>query len=452
ESKIICINRERVNIVGKIDMICFDKTGTLTEDHWDISGYKPIILKDNKFIFDDFQKSADEYAGVCYYHYKDKVKNNSKDKVKDLKQLFIECLATCHGITTVKGKMIGDPIDVKMFQACGWAWKENVENKNNYDSLVLAYVRPKNETDIHIKLTQDNDKSSKNEEKILNDHYELGIVRRFDFTSKWQRMATIVKDPNEKYFKAFCKGSPEKVKELCKPESVPEDFNEILAGYTSKGLRVLAMATKFVKMDFTQAQQVNQEFIEKNMIFLGLWIVQNKLKKATSSSIRTLDKAHWRMVMATGDNILTAISVSKECNLIPNNAIIYSCELLKEEGQNQNLIWNGVENFEIDKAETNKGTGDDKWWWLNQKVNESRCFDEKFPPETYHNNADNTRADHDLQQNYQNDLESKNQIILESEIINIEEDKKPFKENDDFVLAITGNTLEQLFKKKKKYL
>ena len=69
---------------------------------------------------------------------------------------------------------------------------------------------------------------------------------------------------------------------------------------------------EFIKMDFTQAQKVSQDFVEKNMIFLGLLIVQNKLKKATKASIQTLDEAHLRMVMATGDNILTAISVSKE--------------------------------------------------------------------------------------------------------------------------------------------
>ena len=150
-------------------------------------------MKEDKFVFDDFQKNADSYSDVCYSHYKEKSKKTIKDKTKDLKQLFVECLATCHGITTVKGKLIGDPIDVKMFKSCGWVLKENVENKNNYDSLVLAYVRPKSETDIHIKLTDninaeengttDNPKS---EDQILKEHYKLGIVRRFDFSSKLQ--------------------------------------------------------------------------------------------------------------------------------------------------------------------------------------------------------------------------------------------------------------------------
>ena len=50
DSKILCINRERVNIVGKINFIVFDKTGTLTEDHLDIKGYRPMNLRQEKKI------------------------------------------------------------------------------------------------------------------------------------------------------------------------------------------------------------------------------------------------------------------------------------------------------------------------------------------------------------------------------------------------------------------
>ena len=61
----------------------------------------------------------------------------------DLKQLYIECLATCHDLTTVKGKIIGDPIDIKMLEGVGWIFRENFENNRNnktaYDPLVQAY-------------------------------------------------------------------------------------------------------------------------------------------------------------------------------------------------------------------------------------------------------------------------------------------------------------------------
>jgi magnesium-transporting ATPase (P-type) len=42
----------------------------------------------------------------------------------DPKTLFLEALATCHSITYVNNELIGDPLDVKMFQATGWILEE----------------------------------------------------------------------------------------------------------------------------------------------------------------------------------------------------------------------------------------------------------------------------------------------------------------------------------------
>ena len=44
--------------------------------------------------------------------------------------------------------------------------------------------------------------------------------------------------------------------------------------------------------------------------------MQNKLKEATAPAIETLHKANIRTVMATGDNVLTAVSVARECAII----------------------------------------------------------------------------------------------------------------------------------------
>ncbi len=42
----------------------------------------------------------------------------------------------------------------------------------------------------------------------MKTHYEMGIVRRFDFSSKLQRMSVIVKNVNEPYFKVYSKKNP----------------------------------------------------------------------------------------------------------------------------------------------------------------------------------------------------------------------------------------------------
>ncbi len=142
---IICINRERVNITGRVNMVCFDKTGTLTEDHLDVYGFKPSKLtKENDvFGFDPFVTDLKNIQLEAFEHYKEFAKEDLKknsNKPKDLKKLFIECLASCHGITRVNGKIIGDPIDVKMFESSGWELNENLENQENYDSLVINYL------------------------------------------------------------------------------------------------------------------------------------------------------------------------------------------------------------------------------------------------------------------------------------------------------------------------
>ena len=170
------------------------------------------------------------------------------------------------------------------------------------------------------------DPNCEDEDLIIRSHYEIGIIRRFDFTSKLMRMSTLVKNVNEPYFKAFCKGSPEKIKELCKPDTIPTNFNEILSKYTTKGFRVLALGAKLLKMDYLQSQKIERNLVESNMIFLGLLIVQNKLKHNTTHSIEKLGNANLRMVMATGDNLLTAISVAKECNLIDPDSSVFTCK------------------------------------------------------------------------------------------------------------------------------
>ena len=135
---IICINRERVNIAGRVNMICFDKTGTLTEDTLDVFGFRPSKLDKKVFSFDAFFSNCKDMQISAYNYYKQIAENPEMElnKNKDLNKLFIECLASCHGITRVNGKIIGDPIDVKMFDASGWELKENLENEENYDALV----------------------------------------------------------------------------------------------------------------------------------------------------------------------------------------------------------------------------------------------------------------------------------------------------------------------------
>ena len=352
KKKIMCIARDRVNIAGKVNILCFDKTGTLTEDHLDINGYRAVVMKNKsqEFKFTPFISDAKKNAEQAYNYYKQKKSGDKevKDKNKDLNLFFVECLATCHCATYVNDKIIGDPVDVKMFESSGWTLIENnseQEEKTSHN-MISTYVRPQKEEDLQSKIDKVKEKNLGADEldeidKVMDSHYELGIVRRFDFVPKLQRMSVITKNNNENFYKVFCKGSPEKLKELCLPETIPEDFNDTLNKYAIKGFRILAMGFKTIKMSYMQSQQISRDKAESKLIFLGLLIVQNKLKPETNPTLNILETAGLKMVMATGDNILTAISVSKECELIKKTSLVYSCEI-----DGNQLIWNAVENFD----------------------------------------------------------------------------------------------------------
>ena len=498
---IMCINRDKITSAGKINVCVFDKTGTLTEDHLNIAGFLPVEAhhKDdssslintneshNVFIFGKYTDSIKSLSNENFEYYKSKTVDESViTKKKDLIQLYIECLACCQGITRVNGKLIGDPIDVEMFESTGWELIEEPEDTINYNPKITTFVRPSEEKSLTEKLKGlgdfVNDPNNEEIKKRMKGHYELGIVRRFDFSSKLQRMSTLVENISLGTFTSYVKGSPEKIKELCQPKTIPSDFNEILNNYTSKGYRVLAMGTKVINMDFEKAFEVNRTFCEKDLIFLGLLIVQNKLKEATAPTLRTLsNNAHIRVIMATGDNIMTAICVGRKSNLIEPNATVYSCEIETEENLNnsQNQIQDPLkrrasigayENFLNIQKEKEQKRKRLVWKTIDSFNDEDEASDNTGESNRFSNRISfDNRLSVLLPQEMTDDdlkIEDEKRTIIkvvkevkdltedeEDENLEIDLDLVPFKEDQegDIEIAVTGKTFETLYRLNQKY-
>lgn len=98
-------------------------------------------------------------------------------------------------------------------------------------------------------------------------------------------MSVIVKNFLDNSFKTYVKGSPERIRELCLPHTLPTNFDEILQIYTECGFRVLALAAKPLKMNYLKSQKITRDEIEFDLKFLGLLVMQNKLKPVTTSVI-----------------------------------------------------------------------------------------------------------------------------------------------------------------------
>lgn len=183
-----------------------------------------------------------------------------------------------------------------MFEATSATLEENPSDK--FDNLVLAIIKPGAKA-----ASPEIAKDVSEDLGFQLDTREVGIIRRFEFSSKLQRMSVVVKHIDEAGFRIHIKGSPEKIRELCKPETVPSNFHKILDKYSESGYRVLAVATKPLNVSYKKISTATRDDFEKGFTFIGLLVMENRLKPITTSIIDTLQDAHIKTIMVTGNNI-----------------------------------------------------------------------------------------------------------------------------------------------------
>lgn len=249
--QIFCINSRVINVSGSVNCVCFDKTGTLTEDGLDMWGIVPImngLLQEPVKVIATLSKQSPLIRGM----------------------------ASCHSLTIIDGELAGDPLDVKMFESTGWSLEEpEVGDNNKFDLLVPTVVK--------------------------NDDTEIGIVHQYQFSSTLQRMSVVTKTLTSPDFEFYCKGSPEMIINLSIPETVPTNLLKSLKTYTEKGYRVIAIGTKTLEgVNYIKIKKTPREEMEKDLTFVGLIILENRLKPQTTAVIKELRDADVKIVMITG--------------------------------------------------------------------------------------------------------------------------------------------------------
>ncbi|XP_040444906.1 polyamine-transporting ATPase 13A2 isoform X2 [Falco naumanni] len=288
---IFCISPPRINLCGKIRLVCFDKTGTLTEEGLDVWGVVP--LESNHFM-PIVHEPRCLPAGPLLYS-----------------------LAACHTVSLLRAQPIGDPVDLKMVESTGWRLEMMEEGEGELPAFqqfgmkVLAVMKPPPE--------EEQPRDTKHQSPV-------GILRRFPFSSSLQRMSVLVKLPGEASAHLYTKGAPEMVASLCRKETVPVDFSQMLRHYTTDGFRVLGLACKTLSAvtTFEEALQLPRESVESSLTFLGFLVMKNVLKPESAPVIHLLRNASVRPVMVTGDNMLTAMNVAKSCRMVePKERVVF---------------------------------------------------------------------------------------------------------------------------------
>lgn len=244
----------------------------------------------------------------------------------------------------------------------------------------------------------------------------IQILKRFEFSSSLQRMSVIVRE-NET-LTAYVKGSPEKIRELC--VSVPANYHAVLESYVRNGYRVLGCAKRSI-----EAVENERGDIEHSLQFIGLLIMQNKLKPITTSIIDKLYEANIRTIMVTGDNILTAISVARQCRIVRPDQSIYLGDL-NDDGA---IDW---KDFDQNSNQLDRNSLLPSHLQRSQEV-EQHQVQEKSALQCSHKKSFKEIADEINHENY-------------DDIVDVVDDfEVPWEHDANFTIAVTGKLFMHLY-------
>ncbi|XP_043280695.1 polyamine-transporting ATPase 13A3 isoform X2 [Venturia canescens] len=336
KKRIYCTSPRAINVSGSIDCVCFDKTGTLTEDGLDMWGVVPVSMR-------KFQVPTKEISKLS------------------INEILVG-MVTCHSITIIDGQLVGDPLDLKMFESTGWHLEEpDVSDNTKFSMMFPTVVKPPKDAKLfqtgdsistvsparHNSITSETGDNLSLNNLTIDDNdmteqqgLEIGIVRQFPFTSSLQRMSVITRTLGANHYDLYCKGSPEMILSLSKADSIPPDFASVLQEYTSEGYRVIALGHKSLnRLTWAKVQRISREAAETELNFLAFVVLENRLKPETAPVIEAINKACIKTVMVTGDNMLTALSVARDCDMVKPGVPVITVAAITQQNQTKPQLY-----------------------------------------------------------------------------------------------------------------
>lgn len=199
KKKITPLSNELINAAGRVKVVAFDKTGTLTESDMDLEA---VWVRTSHATLTEHRD----------------LKLMTKTEFRDVAPVLIGC----HNLGRSEGKMLGDPMEAKIFEG---ALGRFLPSKAYFTKFPYSAC-------FTSDLLEGNDINSC-----------LFMLRKFLFKSEHHRMTNIISIGQSDRF-VTTKGAPETIRELCKPGTVPVKFAETLDRLTKSGKRILAMATR----------------------------------------------------------------------------------------------------------------------------------------------------------------------------------------------------------------
>ena len=174
---------------------------------------------------------------------------------------------------------------------------------------------------------------------VLKDKYlkNESSYKQFPFDSKKKRMTTFVQSKDfPTGYRLFSKGGGENARVFCKffldpntgekkslDDGVSMQIKQSIEEFNKDKLRSLYIAYK----DITKEEYDNPEKIGRNeklvdqydLIFLAVFGIKDSLRDGVKEAVRKCHEASVNVIMVTGDNIVTATAIAKDCGILGND-------------------------------------------------------------------------------------------------------------------------------------
>ena len=298
--------------MGGANYICTDKTGTLTKNEMSVftvlTGRNKLELKQNLEINDvgklESKKNNDEVKQIREDHSVLFSNENFWNTIKVAIALNVECTIKTLDEPNINGDM------------------EICETKNKTDKAFIDF------------LYRFKSPISKEKEKYLKDEK---AYKQFPFDSKKKRMTTFVQNSDFKTgYRLLSKGGGENARIFCKyyldPEtgeqkqlddSVSMNIKQSIEEFNKNKLRSLYIAYKDItKEEYTNAEKENKDgklIDQYDLVFLAVFGIKDSLRDGVKEAVNKCHEASVNVIMVTGDNIVTATAIAKDCNILGND-------------------------------------------------------------------------------------------------------------------------------------
>lgn len=357
-NKIFSLNSEKINDAGRIKLFCFDKTGTLTQNSLTL---KSVMYLQAPSHFQEFELTKQSLVT-------EQMILNQK-RASTLSTLF-EVMGTCHSLSFYKDQLVGDPLEKTSFTKTRFMIHESNLGRFVSSDLDLDSRNPENFFKI-LKMINFTSERKKMSVVCLRNTSTRCTTSLEDLSDYDSGKNDVLESPE---IVVYSKGAPEKILESCNPETLPTNVKQTLRAKTQQGFRVIAVAMKTISKD-KLGQLQSTESIESDLTFVGFLLFENPLKPQTKTTIRSLQSSGIGTVMITGDNLMTALSVSIATGLVQKQKWLFA------------LCWNDEQKyFEVDSVRNPELLPKTR-----DKITHFEQFDEDVFADQYHKTCESSR-------------------------------------------------------------